>query len=294
VDWDDLRFVLATARAGSALRAARELCVNQSTVLRKLDALEARLGTALFERQRSGLTPTDAGRTALDAAERMEAEVSALITQLAARRRQVTGLVRLTTSESLAGRLVTPGLRAFHKTHPGVSVELLVSDERLDLARGDADMAIRAGSRPARAGVVARRLPDAEWTVYCSRRYAEERGAPANRDAIAGHDIVAMEGRMATLPGSMWLAASAPNARAPCRSNSLTNLVTALKAGLGLGALPTIDPGGDTRLPARAGLRRLPGGLHPRHAGEISRPQRGLAATVTLASTISPGLFSRR
>jgi DNA-binding transcriptional LysR family regulator len=240
VEWDDLRFVLAVARTGSAVRAAKQLGVHQTTVLRRLDALEAALGAPLFERQRSGQTLTHAGQLAVGAAERMEQEAQGLASALAAQQRSLTGSVRMTTSESLAGRLVTPCLREFHRLHPGVSIELIVSDERLDIARGDADVALRANSRPEGGGIVARRLPDAEWTVYCSRSYAAERGAPADRASIPGHDIVGMEGRMAQLPGSIWLAESAPGAPIRCRSNSLTNLVLNLKAGLGLGALPTL------------------------------------------------------
>jgi DNA-binding transcriptional LysR family regulator len=170
----------------------------------------------------------------------MEQEVQRLASALAAQQRSLSGSVRMTTSETLAGRLVTPCLREFHRLHPGVAIELIVSDERLDVARGEADVALRAGSRPEGGGVVARRLPDTDWTVYCSRAYAAERGAPGDREAIAGHDIVGMEGRMARLPGWLWLAASAPDTPIRYRSNSLSNLVSNLKAGLGLGALPTI------------------------------------------------------
>jgi DNA-binding transcriptional LysR family regulator len=240
VEWDDLRYVLAVARAGSALRAAKALGVNQTTVLRRLDALEEKLGAPLFERQRSGQTLTHAGRTVAEAAARMEQEAQGIESALAAQQRSLSGSVRMTTSETLAARLVAPSLRAFQKLHPGVSVELIVSDERLDIARGDADVALRANSRPDGAGIVARRLPDAEWTIYCSRSYAAERGAPHCREAIAGHDIVGMEGLMARLPGSLWLAASAPETAIRFRSNSLTNLVVNLKAGLGLGALPLL------------------------------------------------------
>ncbi len=240
VQWDDLRYALALARAGSALRAARLLGVNQTTVLRRLDALEAELGAPLFERHRSGLTLTETGQLAARAAERMEVEAIALGNALAAKERDLAGSVRVTASETMAARLVSPCLRAFHQLHPAVTVELIVTDARLDLARGDADVAVRAGSRPEGAGIVARRLPDAEWTIYCSRDYAVERGAPACRDEIAGHDIVGMEGPMARLPGPTWLAASAPDVRVRCRCNSLSNMVTNLKAGLGLGALPTM------------------------------------------------------
>lgn len=240
VRWDDLQYVLAVARAGSALGAARRLGVNQTTVLRRVDALEAGVGAPLFERRRSGQTLTSAGRLAVGAAERMEQEAFCLRDAIAAQQRALTGSVRLTASETLANRLVTPCLREFRRLHPAIQIELITADERLDIARGEADVALRASSRPEGAGIVARRLPDNDWTIFCSRAYAEERGLPETREAICDHDIVGMEGRMAQLPGWLWLAASAPEANVRFRSNSLSNLALNLKAGLGLGALPVM------------------------------------------------------
>ena len=244
MDWDDLRYVLAVARTGSALRAAEQLGVNQTTVIRRLQALECALGSCLFERRRSGHIPTDAGRLAVEAAERMEQEAQAFRSALAVRQRTLAGSIRFTTSETLANRLVTPCLGAFRKLHPGVSIELILADERLDVARGEADVALRAGSRPEGAGIVARRLPDNGWAIYCSHAYAAERGCPDGPDAIPGHEIVGMEGRLAQVQGWAWLSARAPDAIIRVRSNSLVNLVATLKAGFGLGALPTIigDP----------------------------------------------------
>lgn len=238
--WDDLQYVLAVARSGSALGAARRLGVNQTTVLRRLDALDAAVGAPLFQRRRSGQTLTAAGRLAVEAAERMENEAQVFKDALAAQQRTLRGSVRLTTSETLANRLVTPCLRAFQREHPGIQIELITADERLDIARGEADVALRASSRPEGAGIVARRLPDSDWTIYCSRAYAEERGIPESREAIAGHDLVGMDGRMGQLAGWLWLAQSAPDAAVRFRSNSLINLVSNLKAGLGLGALPVL------------------------------------------------------
>lgn len=240
VRWDDLQYVLAVARTGSALAAARRLGVNQTTVLRRLDALEAAVGAPLFQRRRSGQTLTPAGQLAAETAERIERELQAFNDALAARQRTISGSVRLTTSETLANRLITPCLREFRRLHPHIQIELITADERLDVARGEADVALRASSRPEGAGIVARRLPDNDWTVYCSRAYAEERGLPQSPDAVRDHDIVGMEGRMGQLPGWLWLSALAPEANVRFRSNSLSNLALNLKAGLGLGALPVM------------------------------------------------------
>lgn len=238
--WNDLLYVLAVVQTGSALRAAERLGVNQATVLRRLDAIEAVTGAQFFERNRSGLKPTEVGRLAADAAERIEQEIHAFERVLAARRRTLAGSVRLTTSVGLADRLVIPGMRSFQALYPSIAVELLIADERLDIARGEADVALRAGTGPEGGGIVARRLPDADWTVYCSRAYAAETGAPEDRAAIRGHAIVGLDGQMGRLPAWLWLKESAPDAVIRFRSNSLVNLVSNLKAGLGLGVLPAI------------------------------------------------------
>jgi DNA-binding transcriptional LysR family regulator len=240
MQWDDLRYVLAVVRTGSALQAARSLGVDQTTVLRKLDSLESRMGTALFERRKTGQTPTPAGKLVAAAAERMEKEARALETELATRRRMLNGAVRLTTSDGLAARFVTPGMRAFHALYPGVTVELIATDERLDVAAGEADVALRASSHPEGANIVARRLPDVAWTIYCGRSYAAERGTPKCREEIAGHDIVGFEGRLTQLPGWRWLVEAAPGAVIRFRSTSFVSMVHNLKAGLGLGPLPVI------------------------------------------------------
>ncbi|MFZ1989856.1 MAG: LysR family transcriptional regulator [Alphaproteobacteria bacterium] len=238
MDWDDLRFVLEVRRTGSALGAAQVLGVNQSTVVRRIAHIEETLGQALFERKQSGYVPTPQGICVSETAERMEAEVRALESSLVAARRTLSGVVRLTTSETLANRLVAPWLLTFQKLHPGVRVELVADDRRLDVARGEADIALRAGSRPNGAGIVVRRFPDAAWSIYCSKTYASEHGLPKSREDLPGHSILGMEGQMARLPGPIWIAEAAPNAEIRFRSNSLTNLVSNLRAGLGVASLP--------------------------------------------------------
>lgn len=238
MDWDDLRFVLAVRRTGSALAAAQALGVNQSTVMRRIAHIEEALGVTLFERRQKGYRATAQGVAVAETALRVEAAIGDLKSALSAEKRTLAGTVRLTTSESLANRLVAPCLPLFQKAHPHLRIELIADDRRLDLARGEADVALRAGSRPEGAGIVMRRMPHAAWSVYCSKAYAKEHGAPASRADIARHAILGMEGQMATLPGPRWLAAAAPDAEIRFRSNSLTNLVSNLRAGLGIASLP--------------------------------------------------------
>jgi DNA-binding transcriptional LysR family regulator len=240
MDWDDLRFVLAVRRGGSALAAAGELDVNQSTVMRRIEHTEKDLGVQLFERRQSGYFPTHHGSLAADTAERIEVEVRYLQSAIAAARRVLTGTVRLTTNEMLANRIVAPWLQSFQKLHPGVRTELVADDRRLNLARGEADIALRASSRPEGAGIVIRRMPGLAWAVYCSRTYGDEHGTPTSREDIRNHAVVGMDGRLAKLPGPRWINAAALDAQVRFRSNSLTNLVSNLRAGLGVATLPCI------------------------------------------------------
>ncbi|HEY3149135.1 MAG TPA: LysR family transcriptional regulator [Dongiaceae bacterium] len=240
MDWNDLRFVLEVCRSRSALAAAGKLGVNQSTVMRRIAQAEAALGAELFERKQSGYVATPSGLCAADIAERIEREVQALQTAMAAAQRALAGTVRITTSELLASVIIASCLRSFQKFNPGVRIELITDDRRLDLARGEADIALRAGSRPEGGGIVMRRMPGVAWAAYCSRAYAEEHGTPGFREEIRDHEIIGMEGPMAQLPGPRWLSDAAPSAQMRFRSNSLMNLVSNLRAGLGVATLPCI------------------------------------------------------
>jgi DNA-binding transcriptional LysR family regulator len=230
--------VLATRRAGSALGAARMLGVNQTTVVRRIEQAERELGVPLFERKHSGLAPTKFGEFVAEAAERVETTVGDLANAIDAEHRAIGGTVRLTTSEMLANRLIVPFLPDFKRLHAAVRVVLIADDRQLDVGRGEADVALRAGSRPEGRGIVIRRLPSASWSVYCSRAYCEEFGAPTSRDEIRSHAIVGLDGPVARLPPARWLLEAAPDAEIALRSNSLTNLVSNLRAGLGVAMLP--------------------------------------------------------
>jgi DNA-binding transcriptional LysR family regulator len=248
LDWEDLRYVLAVARAGSALQAARALGVNQTTVMRRLAHIEAAIGASLFESRQSGQSLTPLGQIVARGAERVEEDVAALQRDIEAQRRLLSGTVRFTSSEVYANTLVTPFLKSFRQHYPGVTVELISENRRLDVSRGEADVALRAGFRPEGAGIVAQRLPDAGWAAYCSRAYEQEHGPPSPADGFAGHLLVVVEAPAAPLRALDWLERVASAATVATRSNSLTNLLSAVKAGLGIGMLPCFVGDGEADL----------------------------------------------
>jgi molybdate transport repressor ModE-like protein len=238
-DWNDLRVLLAVARKGSTTAAARELETSPSTAARRVTALEEALGVELFERRPDGYHLTEAGRALVPAAERMEAAAAEACERVEALARGTSGVVRLTTLDSAATEWVIPILPRFHEVHPHVHVEVLTGDVKLDLLRGEADVALRFGPRPTETGLVVRRLRTIETALYCSRDYAAKRGVPADVAALNEHAVVRGSGYVDERPHHRWLAEHAPRAMIAHRSNSSIGIVEAVRRGLGIGSLAT-------------------------------------------------------
>lgn len=240
-EWTDLRFFLALARRGSTQRAARELGVNQSTVTRRIDALEEALGVRLFRRTRRGSRLTDAGARVLPEAERVE---QAIASTARAAEQDVAGEVVVTTTAAFAPRLVPP-VATLSERFPDLCVVVRAGDRVVDLGDGGADVAVRLG-RPRTQGVVARKVGEIELGLYASDGYVERHGAPAP-DALRGHRMLGYTGELRRLPEARWMRAC--GGRIVFRSDSIATLVEAARAGLGIAVLPHGAHG--------PGLRRL-------------------------------------
>jgi DNA-binding transcriptional LysR family regulator len=263
-DWNDHRLVLAVARASSLVAAAKALGVDHSTVFRRLAALEARLGLPLFERGPGGVyAATEAGGRAALAAERMEDEALGLARDLAGQDRRLSGRLRVTCSETLAYRLLTPWVARFRAEHPGVVLELAVDSRVLNLSRREADVALRV-ARPREGDLGGRKLADVAWTAYGSVEYLAAAPPLAMPADLARHPLIGWEERTAGVNAAEWLAEIAPAAAVVYRANSLVNQFVAARAGIGLAVLPCYlgDP--------EPGLARaLPGGPVPALAREL-------------------------
>jgi DNA-binding transcriptional LysR family regulator len=143
IDWDDVRYFLAVARAGSVRAAAERLGVNHATILRRIAQLEERLGTHLFEKLPSGYRLTEAGEEVRELANQMEASSHQLETRVFGRDQSVRGLLRVTMTPILATHLLMPDLADFARLHPDIEMEILSSGELANLTNRDADVAIR-------------------------------------------------------------------------------------------------------------------------------------------------------
>jgi molybdate transport repressor ModE-like protein len=143
IDWDDVRYFLAVARGGSVRAAAERLGVNHSTVLRRIAQLEELLGAKMFEKLPSGYRLTDGGEEVLEFAEQMEASSNRLETRVFGRDQSVSGFLRVTLAPLLATHLLMPDFADFARLHPEVEMEILPSDEPVNLTTREADVAIR-------------------------------------------------------------------------------------------------------------------------------------------------------
>jgi DNA-binding transcriptional LysR family regulator len=248
LEWDDLRFVLAIARERGLAGAARLLRVNHSTVFRRLNALEAGLGVQVFERLQTGYQPTEAGVRLIGAAERIEAEVLALERDLTGRDARLSGRVRVTCSETLAYRLLTAELARFAELHPGIAVELVIDNRQLDLSRREADVALRA-TRPVQRELFGRKLATMGWAVYGSLDHLDRHGTPMSVADLRRLRVVGWGETALPVRAAEWLDETVPPEAVVYRTGSLINQLMAVKAGIGLAALPCYlaDPEPDLR-----------------------------------------------
>ncbi|MGE0801639.1 MAG: LysR family transcriptional regulator [Lautropia sp.] len=235
-DWNDLKYLIAVARHGSTLAAARALNVNQSTVQRRIGELESHLGLRLVERSQRGYRLTNAGKAVLADAEQVATAVAAFEQRVDEEVRANT--IRLTCPEPIAVRLSHSGLiERFRERHPGIRIEFILADRYVDLSKGEADVALRSGDTDGE--LVGRKLADSLWAVYASRDYVSRHGAPGSVEALRSHALVGLDHTMAKHRLATWLEEVADGTNPVAKANSVLGLVAAVKAGVGITALPT-------------------------------------------------------
>ncbi|WP_439568533.1 LysR family transcriptional regulator [Sphingopyxis sp.] len=236
-DWNDLKAFLAVAETGSTLSAAQALRVSQTTVARRIAALEAATGLNLFERRQAGYALTPVGDAMLASAAAVRDAADRFDAAAAARSRDSGGTVSLTVMEIFAVTILPPILRDLRAVHPGIHIHLDTSDEHRDLESGAADIAIRSSKQPTGAGLVGRRIADNPWTVYCSRDYADRHGIPHSREQLAAHPFIGGGGGVWE-PYQAWLRQYGLEESVVMKYDTGTGLLAGVRSGMGLTILP--------------------------------------------------------
>ena len=248
LDWNDLKYFLAVADGGSTLAAGRTLRVSQTTVARRIAALEETLGFPLFEKRQAGYTLTPAGEDLVDRARQVAAAATGFADAAGAQARDASGIVRITTQEIFAVSLLGPMLRDLHDLHPEILIELDDSQNFRDLGEGEADIALRSAYGDLGSGVVGRRLGDDDWTLYCSRSYAAEHGVPTTRAQLKKHAFIGGGGPKLWRAYSAWLHDLGLDDRIIMHHASAIGMMSAIRSGLGIAVLPCIIADSDPDL----------------------------------------------
>ncbi|GHE20837.1 LysR family transcriptional regulator [Halomonas urumqiensis] len=224
MQWDDLRVILAIASAGSLAGAARYMGTSHATLFRRLNGIEARLGVRLFERSRTGYAATAAGEELAAAARRVEAEVLGAERRVVGRDLRLSGVVRVTTTDTLLMGLVSPVFAAFQRAQPDITLEVAVSNQLFNLSQRDADVALRPSRSPPEH-LVGRRVGCIAQAVYAR--------ADAGGDAWVGPDR-----HLGYAALDAWMADNGANERCRYRVDTLMGMHAAVRDGLGRTVLP--------------------------------------------------------
>lgn len=232
-DWDNYRYFLAVAREGSYLAASRALGVSQPTVSRRIALLEGNLGARLFAQGRDGLITTEPGSKLVDHAERIEETALRLRHEVEGFEDAASGSLTLTTAEGLATTWLIPRLARFKQLFPDISVTLYITGERVDIMRGEADLALRFGEMKS-SDLIARRIARPIAGIYASKGYIEEHGYPQSLDELKRHKLIEMTGECARFPQCAWLNQLMANSPRGARSDNAYAGLEFANAGLGL------------------------------------------------------------
>lgn len=233
-NWDEVRTAYQVARCGTVSGAADALGVHHATVIRHIDALEARLGIKLFQRHARGYTATEAGEDLLRVAQATEDQFGQLVNRIKGRRQDVSGDLVVTSLVALSPQ-IAPVLVAFQQAHPAVVLRYLTGDRLFRLEYGEAHVAIRAGPAPEQPDNVAQALPNMSMGMYASKDYIAAHGMPTGPQDYANHKFVGAEDAKSRAPFYRWLADHVAQENVVFRSNDAQVLKLAVSAGAGIG-----------------------------------------------------------
>ena len=233
IDWEDLRVLVELARHDSLSATARALGVTHVTVSRRIANLELDLGQLLFLRESGRYVLTAAGKQILELASPMSRSADAIVRAASGSHAKLSGPVRITATEAVGAYIVMPALRELRTRFPDLDLDLRISQANLNLARSDADVAVRLAKPLSDSGLVGPKVAELAYFLYGARSYVE--GCPPDELELIGY--AAEHGDW---PEAKMLAAQAAGRRIAVRINHLGNRIEATRLGLGLGLLPAL------------------------------------------------------
>lgn len=239
-NWDEIRTAFHVARIGTVSGAADVLGVHHATVIRHIDALEARLGVRLFQRHARGYSPTEAGEDLLRVAQATDDQFAQLAGRLKGQGDHVTGEL-VVTSLSALSHLFVPVLAAFQRQYPDLVVRYLTGTRLFRLEYGEAHVAIRAGAVPDQPDNVVQPFFSQPIGLYASAGYISRHGRPDSVADYPDHRFVGMDDADSRAPFARWLRDTVPDNAIVFRSGDMGALRRAIVEGAGIGFISTIE-----------------------------------------------------
>ncbi len=242
VDWDKLRVFHAAAQAGSFTHAAEALNLSQSAISRQVSALEHELGVSLFHRHARGLVLTEQGEMLYSTAHDVLLKLDAVRNRLTETTDRPSGTLRVTTTVGLGTVWLASRVDEFLELYPEIRLQLVFSNEELDLTTRQADCAIRL-REPQQPDLIQRRLFTVHFHLYAAPNYINKYGKPSSVADLANHRLVTF-GEPVTpyLRDVNWLETIAgpdgEKLQAILQINDIQSIKRAVQRGAGIAMLP--------------------------------------------------------
>ncbi|WP_354332508.1 MULTISPECIES: LysR family transcriptional regulator [unclassified Undibacterium] len=234
INWDHYKAALAVLEEGSLSSAARALGLTQPTIGRQIEALEKALGVTLFTRSQNGLTPTVSALALRPYAENLKTTTAALERAISAEAKEVRGAVRITSSIVIGIEVLPPILAELRQLHPGLEIELVLSDLNQDLLNRDADIAIRM-AKPTQEVLVSRRIGVVKLGLYAHQNYLNKHNIPIEISDLSNHSLIGFDSVMPYMRAFQEAYPFLRREHFSLRVDSGVAQLAAIRAGFGIG-----------------------------------------------------------
>lgn len=247
IRWDDLQIVLAVAETGSLSGAGRRLKTSHATIFRRLADMERRLGVSLFNRTRSGYTQTAAGEDLATSAARIQAEILGAERRIAGQDLQLTGTIRVTTTDTLFSGLLAKLFAEFRQKYPEIELEVVISNQLHSLSRREADIAIRPTQNPTET-LVGRRVHDIAQAVYGQHEQWRSIRYPIAVKDLSTQHWIGPDIHMGDAALEKWMTEGDRSTHCQYRLDSMLGMQAAVREGAGIAVLPCYIGDADKQL----------------------------------------------
>ena len=270
MDWDKLKIFHAVTQAGSFTKAAEVLNLSQSAISRQIQSLEYELKTTLYERHARGLSLTENGEVLYKTANEVISKIKDVESDLMDKKDKPSGKIVVTTVVGFGGIWLTPRIQEFMEKNPNIEVELIVTDQELDLSTREADIAIWM-RQPKQLNYIQKKIIDINYHIYGSSKYLEKHGVPRTVKDLDKHKLITYgRGTPSPLSQKEWILklGTKTKRKSVMKVNNIYALLLAVDSGVGLAALP------DYMVTGRSGLVKVLGDTSgPKYEAHFVYPQ---------------------